>query len=195
MPIDALSVLCAQLTRDLLAIAKFLFLPLSHGTNRSKRKALIGILVVDNLEWPVTFYVQYLYTVFTKLSKKFVVHHWRLIPCYSRIRSQIYTNRYENSGYVLRSKPFRDWPTELLADMFTRRPPEAIWRTAISSAWAVNAVQSPVMRPPCSGLRLANSRFFSLPQQKTRSLAIATSWASPAPTQHSQNRPMKCAQN
>jgi len=26
MPIDALSVLCAQLTRDLLAIAKFLFL-------------------------------------------------------------------------------------------------------------------------------------------------------------------------
>jgi len=25
MPIDALSVLCAQLTRDLLAIAKFLF--------------------------------------------------------------------------------------------------------------------------------------------------------------------------
>ena len=27
MPIDALSVLCAQLTRDLLAIAKFLFCP------------------------------------------------------------------------------------------------------------------------------------------------------------------------
>jgi len=26
MPIDALSVLCAQLTRDMLAIAKFLFL-------------------------------------------------------------------------------------------------------------------------------------------------------------------------
>jgi len=26
MPIDALSVLCAQLTRDLLAIAKFLFI-------------------------------------------------------------------------------------------------------------------------------------------------------------------------
>jgi len=26
MPIDALSVLCAQLTRDLLAIAKFLYL-------------------------------------------------------------------------------------------------------------------------------------------------------------------------
>jgi len=26
MPIDALSVLCAQMTRDLLAIAKFLFL-------------------------------------------------------------------------------------------------------------------------------------------------------------------------
>ena len=29
MPIDALSVLCAQLTRDLLAIAKFLFFLLS----------------------------------------------------------------------------------------------------------------------------------------------------------------------
>jgi len=28
MPIDALSVLCAQLTRDLLAIAKFLYLGL-----------------------------------------------------------------------------------------------------------------------------------------------------------------------
>jgi len=28
MPIDAVSVLCAQLTRDLLAIAKFLFSPL-----------------------------------------------------------------------------------------------------------------------------------------------------------------------
>jgi len=35
MPIDALSILCgmcAQLTRDLLAIAKFLFLHLSHLT-------------------------------------------------------------------------------------------------------------------------------------------------------------------
>jgi len=32
MPIDALSVLCAQLTRDLLAIAKFLFTcSLSYG--------------------------------------------------------------------------------------------------------------------------------------------------------------------
>jgi len=34
MPIDALSVLCAQLTRDLLAIAKFLF---SIGLYRSVR--------------------------------------------------------------------------------------------------------------------------------------------------------------
>jgi len=31
MPIDAISVLCAQLTRDLLAIAKFLF---RHGVER-----------------------------------------------------------------------------------------------------------------------------------------------------------------
>jgi len=31
MPIDALSVLCAQLTRDLLAIAKFLFFTSDNG--------------------------------------------------------------------------------------------------------------------------------------------------------------------
>jgi len=30
MPINALSVLCAQLTRDLLAIAKFLFVVFTH---------------------------------------------------------------------------------------------------------------------------------------------------------------------
>ena len=30
MPIDALSVLCAQLTRDLLAIGKFMFISGSH---------------------------------------------------------------------------------------------------------------------------------------------------------------------
>jgi len=33
MPIDALSVLCAQLTRDLLAIAKFLFMFQQNGTS------------------------------------------------------------------------------------------------------------------------------------------------------------------
>ena len=34
MPIDALSVLCAQLTRDLLAIAKFLFHVVVKGPKR-----------------------------------------------------------------------------------------------------------------------------------------------------------------
>jgi len=33
MPIDALSVSCAQLTRDLLAIAKFLFCTKRYGNN------------------------------------------------------------------------------------------------------------------------------------------------------------------
>jgi len=41
MPIDALSVLCAQLTRDLLAIAKFLFYTKWHG-NISTATPLTG---------------------------------------------------------------------------------------------------------------------------------------------------------
>jgi len=36
MPIDALSVLCAQLTRDLLAIAKFLLSLKTHELYRNK---------------------------------------------------------------------------------------------------------------------------------------------------------------
>jgi len=35
MPIDALSVLCAQLTRDLSAIAKFLFYNYNYTSNAS----------------------------------------------------------------------------------------------------------------------------------------------------------------
>ena len=43
MPIDALSVLCAQLTRDLLAIAKFLFLmTLSEPQHSSASNKCIG---------------------------------------------------------------------------------------------------------------------------------------------------------
>jgi len=42
MPIDALSVLCAQLTRDLLAIAKFLF----YATTVNKAERNTAILIV-----------------------------------------------------------------------------------------------------------------------------------------------------
>jgi len=42
MLIDALSVLCAQLTRDLLAIAKFLFLP--HLYLAPRKGDTVGIL-------------------------------------------------------------------------------------------------------------------------------------------------------
>jgi len=50
MPIDAISVLCAQLTRDLLAIAKFLF--------------CLSRVVVGGLNWlQVTFLLHVKYTV------------------------------------------------------------------------------------------------------------------------------------
>jgi len=42
MPIDALSVLCARLTRDLFAIAKFLFLILLNKVRRM-RSALFSV--------------------------------------------------------------------------------------------------------------------------------------------------------
>jgi len=44
MPIDALSVLCAQLTRDLLAIAKFLFSwgLMPEGRSEALRPKAIG---------------------------------------------------------------------------------------------------------------------------------------------------------
>ena len=38
MPIDALSVLCAQLTRDLLAIAKFFFISSIDGTTNGQTR-------------------------------------------------------------------------------------------------------------------------------------------------------------
>jgi len=53
MLIDALSVLCAQLTRDLLAIAKFLFLP--HLYLAPRKGDTVGILwkclMLEKLEW------------------------------------------------------------------------------------------------------------------------------------------------
>ena len=45
MPIDVLSVLCAQLTRDLLAIAKFLFYTKRYSnipTKTLRDKSLVG---------------------------------------------------------------------------------------------------------------------------------------------------------
>jgi len=47
MPIDALSVLCAQLTRDLLAIAKFL-LAWSQSEFRTQRKSE----QIQKVKWP-----------------------------------------------------------------------------------------------------------------------------------------------
>jgi len=49
MPIDALSVLCAQLTRDLLAIAKFLFHFLSITERMIIGDLLAFLIVTDRL--------------------------------------------------------------------------------------------------------------------------------------------------
>ena len=56
MPIDALSVLCAQLTRDLLAIAKFL-LCLVHGLKFGNAKRFLYIKLYVK-------YIKYSYSVF-----------------------------------------------------------------------------------------------------------------------------------
>ena len=71
MPVDALSVLCAQLTRDLFAIAKFLFYTKLHSNRKTHRHPVF----VSDCSWHVftvsVFVAGGLYST-TQLLRKFI---------------------------------------------------------------------------------------------------------------------------